>query len=128
MLAIRVIPLVGAEVRRMEVLVKDQKQLPPQLPDLQVGEVPRSPSVDDLRELHLVGFRICPGPELTQDVRYVARALGMPDPEDEELRRESLDERSGVLQGRNQRTAVLPTVAVFRFLEKVAHRGRASLL
>jgi len=98
-LAVWVVPVVGTEVGRVELLVKDQKEFPAELPDLEVGEVPRGAPVDNARVRHLVGDRVGPFPELLQGLGHVPRAFRMADPENEELRRVNLEKRSGILHG-----------------------------
>jgi hypothetical protein len=103
----------------VEVLVKDQKEFPAELPDLQVGEVPLGASVDDAA----LGF-----PELLQGLGHVPGAFRMADPKDEELRRITLEKESGIFQGRHQGAPILAKVAILPLLEEVTHRRRLLLL
>ncbi len=119
-LVVRVVTvfIAGLEIG-IELLIKDQEEFPAQLPDLQAGEIPLGASVD---EAALVLS------ELLQGFSHVSRAFRMANPKNKELRRVTLEKKSGVVQGRHQRATVLAKVAVLSLLEEVTHRRRLFLL
>jgi len=85
MLGVRVVPLVGAEVGRVELLVKDQKEFAAKLMALQVGEVPRGAPMNEALIRHLLSLLVHLISELLQGLGHVPCAFRMTNPKNEEL-------------------------------------------
>ncbi len=127
-LVVRVVPLIGTEIGRVEIVVKNHQEFAAELPDLQVDEVPAGTPVNDAGVRHLVGDRVRLSPELLQGLGHVSGAFRMADPENEELGWENFEKGGGIVHGRHQRAPVLTKVAILPLLEEMSHGRRFRLL